>query len=270
MKFSVVMPVYAKDKPEWFEQALDSILSQTLVSDDIVVIADGPLNEGLEESLNKYKYTVSVVRIKQNQGLSNALNVGISKAKHDLIARMDSDDIALRGRFELQVAEFIKNQELGILGGQIAEFIDNPDEIASYRRVPIGHDDIVNFARRRSPFNHPTVMYRKSIIEKLGGYDISALRIEDYDLWLRAIHSGVEVANLDEVLVNYRSNKDAMKRRKTFSSFRSHIYARARFFTKKYISFSDLCYGLGTQTVLFILPDNIANTIFKKAVRSEK
>lgn len=268
LKFSVVMPVYAKDQPEWFEQALESILEQSLVSDDIIIVADGPLTDKLEALLSKYQQdTISVVRIKKNQGLGNALNVGIKNAKHELIARMDSDDIAVPERFELQVAEFAKNKKLGILGGQIAEFITTPDEIVSYRKVPIGHNDIKAFARRRSPFNHPTVMYKKAAIQSLGGYDANAMRIEDYDLWLRALNNGVVGGNLDTVLLKYRASADAMSRRKTLKSLKGHISARAKFFARGHISFVDLMYGVGTQTVLFVLPSVAAKVVFNKVVR---
>lgn len=271
LKFSVVMPVYIKDQPEWFEQAIESILGQTAPSDDIIIVADGPLTDELETTLNKYSHdSISIVRIEKNQGLSNALNVGIAAAKHELIARMDSDDIAVKERFELQVAAFAKNEKLGILGGQIAEFIDNPDEIVSYRKVPVEHDEIKTFARRRSPFNHPTVMYKKSVIQGLDGYDVLAVRIEDYDLWLRALNKGIFCENIDTVLLKYRSTNDAMKRRKTFKSLKSHITARAKFLSRDYISFSDFCYGVVTQTALFVLPNNVADAAFKRVVRGEK
>ncbi len=271
LKFSVVMPVYIKDQPEWFEQAIESILSQTLMSDDIVIVADGPLTDELEKSLDKYKSeNISIVTIGKNQGLSNALNVGLANAKYDLVARMDSDDIAVKNRFELQIAEFVKNDGIGILGGQIAEFIDDPDEIVSYRKVPIMHDDIKMFARRRSPFNHPTVMYKKSVIQKIGGYDVGVARIEDYDLWLRALNSGVICANIDTVLLKYRHTKDALLRRKTFRSFKNHMIVRAKFLSRNHISFVDFCYGIITQSVLFVLPTNVASRVFDYVVRAKK
>lgn len=266
---SVIMAVYAKDKPEWLALAFDSLLTQTVISNDIVVIIDGPIGSELEAILatyNKHAF-ITLVRLEKNQGLGNALNVGIKHAKNELIGRMDADDIAVPNRFELQLAAFDKNPELCILGGQIAEFINNPEEIVAYRKVPTDSAAIKAFSRRRSPFNHPTVMYKKSVIERLGGYDVSAIRIEDYDLWLRAIHSGVEVGNLDEVLLNYRSNEGAMKRRRTFGSLKNHIKARFRFYSKGYISVGDLAYGIATQTALFVLPTPIAAAVLKKAMR---
>lgn len=270
MMYSIVMSVYKKDRPEWFEQAIESLLNQTVRSDDIVIVADGPLTPQLDAVLRQYENEklISLIRLRKNQGLGNALNVGIEQANNELIARMDSDDIAVPNRFELQIAEFIKNPELDILGGQIAEFINNPNEIIVYRKVPTTHLEIKKFARRRSPFNHPTVMYKKSTIQKLGCYDMSAIRIEDYDLWLRALSDGAVCANLDTVLLNYRSTVDAMKRRKTLTSLKNHIKARSRFYTKGYISLSDFLYGVMTQTALFILPTRLANIAFNRVVRN--
>jgi glycosyltransferase involved in cell wall biosynthesis len=270
MKFSVVMAVYQKDHSVWLNQAIQSLLRQTLLPNDIVIVIDGPVTPRLNATLRNYKNnkSISIIRLSKNQGLGNALNVGIKHAKNELIARMDADDIAVPNRFELQIAEFKKNPALDILGGHIAEFTDTPDEISAYRKVPVTHDDIKKFSRRRSPFNHPTVMYKKSVIQKLGGYDASAIRIEDYDLWLRALTSGVQCANLDLVLLNYRSTQDAMKRRKTFTSLRNHIKARARFYDRGYISLADFMYGVATQTLLFIIPTSLANTLFKRAVRN--
>lgn len=268
-KYSIVMPIYHKDRPEWFEQAIQSLLSQTIVSNDIVIVADGPLTPQLDAILNQYVdgKTITLTRLSTNQGLGNALNVGLQHVKNELVGRMDSDDIAAPNRFELQLAEFRQNPQLDILGGQIAEFVDSTDNIVAYRKVPTAHHDIQQFARRRSPFNHPTVMFRKSTILGLGGYDATAIRIEDYDLWLRALANGATCANIDAVLLYYRSTTDAMKRRKTFTSLKNHVKARARFYSKKYISLPDFVYGVATQTILFVLPTKLTTAIFKKVVR---
>ena len=269
MKYSVVMSVYAKDNPEWLKQAIDSLLNQTIQPDEIVIVEDGPLTLQLNVVMSQYKNSgiISIVRLKRNQGLGNALNIGIKYAKNELIGRMDSDDIAIPNRFQLQLAEFEKHSDLDILGGQIAEFVDDPEEIIGYRKVPVTHFEIKQFARRRSPFNHPTVMYKKSMIQQIGGYDASIIRLEDYDLWLRAIAKGAVCANLDDVILKYRSTTDAVKRRKTFISLRNHIRARIQFYKKGYISLSDLTYGLATQIILFMIPTKLAKFAFKKAVR---
>lgn len=272
MKYSIAMSVYKKDHPEWFEQAIESLLTQTLPSEDIVIVADGPLTPQLNAVLRRYKgnKSISIVRLPVNQGLGSALNAAIKRAKNELIARMDADDIAVPNRFELQIAGFNKNPKLDILGGQIAEFVNSPEEITAYRKVPLTHSEIKHFARRRCPFNHPTVMYKKSTIQSLGGYDASAIRVEDYDLWQRALANDAVCANIEVTLLHYRSTVDAMKRRKTFTSLKNHIRARARFYTKRYISLADFLYGVVTQTTLFIIPTGLASALFKKVMRNAK
>ena len=268
-RYSVVMSVYRGDNPRWFRQAIDSILNQTVRPDEIVVVVDGPLTPQLNATLLQYKNNsmILVVRLKKNQGLGNALNVGIKHAKNELIGRMDSDDIAIPNRFELQLAEFEKHPELDIIGGQIAEFVDDPEETVGCRKVPKTPFEIKQFSRRRSPFNHPTIMYKKSVIQQIGGYDASIIRLEDYDLWLRAIAKGAVCANIDDIILKYRSTTDAVKRRKTFTSLRNHIRARVQFHKKGYISLFDLGYGLVTQIILFMMPTKLAEVIFKKVVR---
>lgn len=267
--FSVIMSVYAKDTPDWFQLSIDSLLRQTVQSNDIIIVADGPLTRELDDLLAIYEKeeNISVIRLEKNKGLGNALNVALAKVKNELVARMDSDDISLPNRFELQLAEFMKNPKLDIVGGQIAEFVDNPDKVVSYRNVPTTQEDIEKFSKRRSPFNHPTVIYKKSTIQKLGGYDVTAIRVEDYDLWLRTLASGALCANTSEVILSYRSTPDTMKRRRTFSSWKNHMKARTRFYNKGYISFIDFCYGVLTQTILLVAPRKLSAKLFNRVVR---
>lgn len=268
--YSVIMSVYKKDNAEWLTQSIESLVCQTIKSDDIVVVADGVLTEQLDIVLNEYekRSIVTLVRLPENKGLGNALNVGLRTAKNNLVARMDADDISIPNRCELQLDAFARNPDLEILGGQIAEFKDTPDTIISTRNVPTEHGEIYKFSKRRSPFNHPSVMYKKSSILRLGGYDISAIRTEDYDLWLRALAANLECGNLSETILYYRSTADTMKRRKTYTSFRNHINSRRKFYSNGYIALTDLMFGVVTQTLLFILPDSIASFVFKKAVRN--
>lgn len=268
--FSIVMAVYNGDEPEYLKLAIDSLLNQTLAPDEIVIVIDGPIKPTLNSILNLYesKRLVSLIKLPTNKGLGNALNVGISHAKNELIARMDADDIAAKNRFEIQISEFINRPEIDILGGQITEFIDDPRDIAAYRNVPTTHEEIRRFARRRNPFNHPTVMFKKSTIQQLGGYDIKAIRIEDYDLWLRAIAKGAVCANTNDILLYYRSTTDALKRRKTITSLKNHIVARTRFYKRGDIQFSDYVYGIVTQAMLFMMPTKLADILFKKVLRN--
>lgn len=264
------MAVYKNDTPEWLTEAIDSILNQTVKSDDIIIVQDGPISRELRTVLSAYvrgKEEISTVRVKRNQGLGNALNVGLEKAKNELVMRMDADDISMLSRIELQLAEFNNDEGLSLYGGQIAEFSGSSENITSHRMVPLCHDEIIRFSKRRNPFNHPTVMFKKRVIKALGGYNKDAIRVEDYDLWLRLLSEGYCARNSSSVLLKYRSNINAVKRRKTYVSLRSNISARIKFLKAGYISFSDLLYGVISQTLLFVLPARIASGIIERTVR---
>lgn len=164
MKFTVLMSVYYKEKPEYLQLALESVINQTVKPNEIVLVEDGKLTEELQAVITKYQQNYPDIfktyALQQNQGLGKALNFGMKKCSNELIARMDTDDIAELNRFELQIKEFKQDKELMLCGGQIAEFADNPTEITSYRSVPLKHNAILNFAKKRNPFNHMTVMLK--------------------------------------------------------------------------------------------------------------
>lgn len=179
------MSVYKKEKAEYLKLALASIINQTVQTNEIVLVQDGKLTNELQavitDHLQKYPAIFKTYALKQNQGLGKALNFGMQKCSNELIARMDTDDIAEPNRFELQIEEFEKDKELMLCGGQIAEFADNTTEITGYRNVPLKHNEILNFAKKRNPFNHMTVMFKKQAVQSVGGY-MDMLYFEDY--WL--------------------------------------------------------------------------------------
>ena len=213
------MSVYKKEKAEYLKLALDSVINQTLTPDEIVLVQDGELTEVLytviEEYKQKYPNVFKNYALKQNQGLGKALNYGMEKCSNELIARMDTDDIAEPNRFELQIQEFIKDKDLILCGGQIAEFADNPNEITGYRNVPLTHNEILKFCKKRNPFNHVTVMFKKQAVQSVGGYQHMPY-FEDYWLWARMLKAGYKTKNVDNVLVKVRAGHDMIARRGGF------------------------------------------------------
>ena len=263
---SVVMAVYHADKPEWFCEAIDSILNQTVKSNDIVIVRDGPVSDELESVLCEYEkgcQEVRIIRLEKNGGLGNALNIGIKEAKNELIARMDADDISVGNRFELQLVEFNKDPELTLLGGQIAEFEGTVDNIVAHRIVPTEQEEIIKFSKRRNPFNHVTVMYKKGVIDNCSGYDEAVLRCEDYDLWMRVLSKNYIIKNLAKNLVYVRIDQNAMKRRGTVKSVKGNIKCRSHFHEMRYISRTDFMFGMLSQVSLLIIPASIASPLFK-------
>lgn len=214
--YSVLMSVYHKEKPEYLKQAIASIQAQTLPTDDFVLVCDGPLNDALDAVIAKKQQemgkTLNVVRLAKNGGLGNALNEGIKHCKNELVARMDSDDIAYQDRCEKQIAVFYKHSEVSICSGIVEEFTSTPDVVDAKRVPPEAHEEIVEFAKKRNPFNHPCVMYKRSVVEAVGSYQDFYL-LEDYYLWLRMLMAGYQRYNIQEPLLHMRAGSDMYLRR---------------------------------------------------------
>lgn len=214
--YSVLMSVYHKEKPEYLEQAIASIQAQTLPTDDFVLVCDGPLNAVLDTVIAKKQQemgeTLNVVRLAKNGGLGNALNEGIRHCKNELVARMDSDDIAYQDRCEKQIAVFYAHPEVSVCSGIVEEFTSTPDVVDAKRVPPEAHEEIVEFAKKRNPFNHPCVMYKKSAVEAVGSYQDFYL-LEDYYLWLRMLMAGYQGYNIQEPLLHMRAGSDMYLRR---------------------------------------------------------
>ena len=159
---------------EHFEQSLNSIIHQTLQPNEILIIVDGVIGKEIMLMIKMYKkkypQLINVVYLEKNVGLGEAMKYGVSLCKYEIIARMDSDDIARSRRFEKQIKYLKKNPEVDIVGTYMSEFIDNPSNIISERKVPINNNEIKKFAKRRSPFNHMTVMFKKEAILHAGNY----------------------------------------------------------------------------------------------------
>ena len=215
-EYSVLMSVYHKEKPEYLKQAIESIQTQTLSTNDFVLVCDGPLNEQLDGVIatkqQEMGESLNVVRLAKNGGLGNALNEGIKHCKNELVARMDSDDIAYPDRCEKQIAVFNTHSEVSICSGIVEEFTTDPNTVDTRRVPPETNAEIVEFAKKRNPFNHPCVMYKKSAVEAVGSYQDFYL-LEDYYLWLRMLMAGYQGYNIQEPLLHMRAGSDMYLRR---------------------------------------------------------
>ncbi len=215
-KYSVLMSVYYKEKPEYLKQAIDSIQAQTIPTDDFVLVCDGPLNAALDSVImtkqQEMETTLNVVRLMKNGGLGNALNVGIKHCKNELVARMDSDDISYPDRCKKQIEVFNTHPEVSICSGVVEEFTTDPNVVDTRRVPPESNAEIIEFAKKRNPFNHPCVMYKKSAVEATGSYQDFYL-LEDYYLWLRMLMAGYQGYNIQEPLLHMRAGSEMYLRR---------------------------------------------------------
>lgn len=214
--FSVLMSVYSQSNPFHLNDAIRSIYEgQTLKPRQVCVVKDGPLSGSLDCVLNDWKGRLgcafTLVQLKEQSGLAVALNEGLSYCRYPIVARMDSDDVALPDRFMLQLTYLNEHSEIDVLGTQVEERNDDLTRVLGRRLVPLNHAEIVNFAKFRSPFNHPTVMFRKSSVENVGKYP--CMYPEDYPLWGKMAVMGYNFANLPQVSLIMRCSSAYKYRR---------------------------------------------------------
>lgn len=258
--YSVLMTVYKKDSPEFFLQSVSSMLNQTIKTDDFVLVCDGEITDELEQAIKiafkGNERILNLVRLPKNEGLGEALRVGVPLCKNALIARMDDDDLAKSFRCERELIEFEKDNELAICGSYMNEFESSPSTILREKKVPLSHDEILRFSRRRNPFNHSTVMFKKDEILRVGNY--SGMRTnQDVDLWVRALNNGVKGKNIDVPLVDFRFGNDTYRRRKNWKNVKLLLNVWKGFVQAHYCSLWDYCYVLVVQIAVFLMPTAI-------------
>lgn len=269
MKFSVLMSVYYKENPDYLKEAINSVLNQTVRASEIVIIKDGKLTVELEmileEYINKYDKLFKIIEFKENKGLGVALKTGVLQCSYDIIARMDTDDIAREDRFEKQL-KVMEIKNVDIVGSNISEFDGEISNIISKRIVPENSIDIENYAKKRNPFNHMTVMYKKEAILKAGNYK-EFLWFEDYNLWVRMFLSGAKGYNIQENLVNARTGKEMFSRRGGLKYIKQEINMQKFMLSKKYISSKEYFFNVLERVVVRIMPNKIRGLIYLKLLR---
>ena len=269
-KYSVLMSLYSNEKPEYLRLAVQSMVDQTLRPDEIIIVKDGQITPQLQEVLDEfnsqYPELFIIVGYEKNRGLGLALNFGLQYCRNELVARMDTDDIAMPKRCEQQVDTFERYPELSIVGSAVDEFCNTPDNVTGRRIVPSEHTEIYEFAKRRSAFNHPSVMYRKSKVLEFNGYS-DLRRNQDVDLFGRMLFGGCKAANLKESMLWFRSDDNLSKRRKSWENTWSYIETIRRFWKIGYSSFGDYALIAVAQTVMFICPIEVQNWLYKKFLR---
>ncbi len=266
-KFSVLMSLYIKEKPEYLEECLKSILANTVLPNEIVIVLDGPITDDLSAVLDKYVNEkpdlYKIIPLETNQGLGAALREGVSRCSNELIARMDTDDISRNDRFELQLKEFDLNPTLDICGSHISEFDSSPGIIVAKRTVPLNDKDIKKYQKKRDGLNHVTVMFKKTSVLRAGNYQ-SCLLMEDTLLWANMFMNGAIAKNIDDYLVFVRIGKDMYERRGGLKYYKKYKEGRKRVYKTGFISWWDYKYTLVIQFIVSILPNKVRGFVFKK------
>ncbi len=270
-KYTVLMSVYYKEKPEYLSLSIESMLNQTVKPDEFIIVKDGPLTTELDEVINNfvtaYPKTFNIIVNETNLGLGPALAKGIENSKNELIARMDSDDYVVSTRCERQLEKFREDPKLEMVGSYEAEFVDDIDNVISIHRVPSENDEIERFMHRRCSVLHPTVMYKKSAVLKSGNYQ-PVLLYEDYDLFARMVlEYHIKSYNIPEPLYYIRTSEDFFKRRGGIKYAKTVLKFKWGQYRKGYMSLMDFCIsGLG-QAFVCVLPNSLRKSFYMKFLR---
>ncbi len=268
--FSVLMSVYSKEEPNNLKLSIESVLNSSKIPDEIIIVEDGPLNKGLYDVLDFFSKSNQIKRVKlnKNEGLAKALSIVIEYCSNELIARMDTDDYCQYNRFEKQIDYFSKNKDLIIVGSNIGEFITNPSDLVSLKKMPISGKEIKKYSKTRNPFNHPSVMFKKSRISEVGGYKEMPL-FEDYYLWLRLLHkfNDCQFLNIPENLVHMRISADAYKRRGGIHYIPKVWRFRMKCYKEGLISIFEAILLACIVSLNAIIPNKMRAIIYKRFLR---
>ena len=257
MKFSLLLSVYQGDEKDWLKLAFQSITNQTHLPDEIILVEDGKISRDLKEIIRtfekKKKIPLKVISLKQNQGLATALNKGIAACKYEWIARFDADDINLPDRFQKQVDFLRKNPNLDLLGGHSLEFFKISQTSFRVKKIPYNSLDVRAFAKKRNPFNHMTVFYKKSAVLKAGGYeDFPAM--EDYHLWVKMLLLNFRLVNLPENFVLQRANQKMFARRRGLKYLKTEWRLHSFFLKSNFINLLEFIRNIILRATVRLIP----------------
>lgn len=272
MQYSVLMSVYWNESPEFLKSAIESVLLQTVKTDDFLIVWDGKLTLELEYMLEEYHSSYSDIirflKIETNVGLGEALRRGVLECRHSLIARMDSDDIAVPERIEWQLEAFRSRPNLALCGGQIEEFFINSDIPENRRIVPCEYKDILIYAKKRNPMNHMTVMFRKQAVLDAGNY-LAMDYAEDYYLWVRILMKGYYIKNLPQILVKVRVGNGMFRRRGGMHYAVSLTKLMNQFLKVGFLTRSEYLRNICVRIIISLLPSKLRKVVYQKKLRKK-
>lgn len=269
-KYSVLLLVYSGEDPENFREAIQSMLDQTVRTDDFVIVCDGPLTQALdgvlERFVSRYPDLFRVIRLPENVGEGLAGNAGVAACRNELIVKMDSDDISVPDRCEKQLARFAAKPELTVLGGIIEEFDNQTGKVISVRVTPADNAGIRKYARRRNPINNVTAMFRKSAVLAAGGYR-DLRRGPDYDMYLRMLIKGGYAENLSDTLVKVRVDAGDFRRRTSWYALKCCASIWWYGWRQGFSTLGDLLVCLLGQGFMFLCPGRVQHMIYQRFLR---
>ncbi len=262
--YSVLMSVYAGENAVNLRASIDSVFAQDFLPAEFVLVIDGPIGSSLQEVINSYP-SIKTVRLDSNRGLGAALNEGLRHVSYEFVARMDSDDIAMPTRMGLEYAKL--SEGLDLVSSAILEFEESVENVTGRRDLPCNEEDIVLFSRKRNPFNHPSVMFRKSAVLAAGGYNSDFPYFEDYDLWVRMLMNGARVANIEEPLLYMRTDEGMFLRRGGKEYGRIMLNYHRSLMERDWTTKKDYLTGAIPHYLVCIMPEFIRKFVYRRLHR---
>lgn len=264
--YSVLMSVYKNEKAKILKESLQSIEMQTYKPLEMIIVKDGPVSLELTKEINDFvkraTFTVKIVNIRTNVGLGLALRKGCEYISSSWVGRMDSDDIAVKDRFEKQMRFIAANKNLAVVGGQVAEFSKDRTNIVGKRSVPQTPEKILKFSKYRNPFNHPTVVINKQILMSVNSYE-KFDGFEDYYLWMKILAKKYMVKNLPDTLVLMRTDNGLYSRRGGIKYLFNYWRLRKYFYNFKMVTFVEMIVGDFIMTINVIISGRLRKYIYK-------
>lgn len=270
-RYSVLMSVYAKERSDYLDLAIQSMLSQSLKPTEFVIVCDGPLPKELNDILDKYldnkRTKFKYIRLKENVGLGSALAIGIHHCEHEWIARMDSDDYCFSTRIEKQMNVLDCNPSIGMIGTNVAEFFDDPNDEISKVTLPETNEEIIKYSRRRCAFRHPSLLFRKQEVLNAGNYSSKFYLFEDMDLLGRMIANGCVCHNVQEYLTRVRISRDFYKRRGGVKYLAAMVSVKWMLVEIGVSSIFDFLISAGGQSLVCVMPNKLRQIFYMKFLR---
>lgn len=272
-EYSILMSVYHGEKAVNFEEAVHSMMTQTVLTNDFVIVCDGELTEELDQVIDKYVALYpgifNIIRIPKSPNWAHVLNVGLKACKNELVARMDSDDISVPDRCEKQILFLESHPEVDCVSTSLGEFFESPKKIDNVRSLPEKHGDIAEFAKRRCPLNHATVIYKKTSVIKSGAYKYFPA-YEDYHLWIRMLKKGCILHNMPEVLYLMRAGLNLYERRRGWKYCKEML--KFRLWMKKLgmINLMELVVYSMLNAIVLLMPNGCRAFVYQKFLRDKK
>ncbi|MEX2150246.1 MAG: glycosyltransferase [Steroidobacteraceae bacterium] len=265
------MSVYAREAAHQLERALQSILTQTSPPTQIVLVKDGPLTEELERVIENSRRNPSfefvVIGLERNAGLGVALQIGLEACSSPIVARMDADDIADPTRCEKQLQFLALHPEVDAVGSWVFEFDRDDSDIYAQRTLPTNPDELTRFARRRNPFNHMSVMFRKHKVVAAGGYRPFS-GFEDYFLWVRMLQNGSKLANIPECLMKVQAGANQLSRRGGWGYAMSELRFQREMLRLRFIGVPEFARNVLVRFATRVSPVTVRRQIYRAIRRT--